>query len=312
MFIVLLSFAIRTTDRIYTVMHWVLVLSNELEVLQSCSCFVVLCINQCMNVWSSYHYARFPYDNLCTTEFTAGSDYAGNYTIYTEGNAGDEDYAEQVQIDYTDVAYKYCDQDILSSNFQFPATSRAQSEDNEWMTDDQETIVDIFGWSGFGGVLALLAMKYGFMAWGYVCSCFRGTYENDSKDMRINFSSLDGICAYVPQIRYYAKENFPLIATNFEDIDPKFMDWEDPDGGYEKWDLRSEIPEDLKRRLKKKRRKYLSIVKHYPLTQNILRLIDREMGKLQEERSDIVSRSGASRSDSSTVKTPKSSSAKKS
>ena len=29
MFIVLLSFAIRTTDRIYTVMHWVLVLSNE-------------------------------------------------------------------------------------------------------------------------------------------------------------------------------------------------------------------------------------------------------------------------------------------
>eukprot|EP00814_Leptocylindrus_danicus_P000784 CAMPEP_0116013916 /NCGR_PEP_ID=MMETSP0321-20121206/5992_1 /TAXON_ID=163516 /ORGANISM="Leptocylindrus danicus var. danicus, Strain B650" /LENGTH=992 /DNA_ID=CAMNT_0003483519 /DNA_START=31 /DNA_END=3010 /DNA_ORIENTATION=+ len=266
--------------------------------------FFPLCI-LALFIVNSYHYARFPYDNLCATNQTAGLEYAGSYTIYTEGNVNDEYYAEYVTIYANDTAYKYCDQDILSA-LKFPATSKTQSDDATWMTDDQETLVDIFGWSGFGGVLAILTLKYGVMTWSYLCSCFRGTYEPSGKDMKINFSSLDGISAYVPQIRYYAKENFPLIATNYEDIDLKFMDWEDPDGGYEKWDLRHEIPEDLMKRLKKKRRKYLSIVKHYPLMPSIQRILDREMVRLLEERSDIVSRSGASKSDSSTIKTPKS------
>ena len=233
------------------------------------SFFFPMCILGLLIV-NSYHYARFPYDNLCDTRNTVPLSYVGSYNIFSEGNVVD-----RVEVAEDSSAYAYCNQDILGS-MEFPATSDAQGS-RKWMTSDQETVVDTIGWSGFSVFLLFVSIKYGFMLLQFIYSIFEGTYEPSGEDMNIDFSTVEAISGYVPEIRNVGKFTFPLIATNFEDIDPMLFEWEDPINGYEKWDLRRELPRDviqkLKRRKKAEKKPMFSTIKHYPPNGDVLKAI---------------------------------------
>ena len=213
-------------------------------------------------MYRRYHYARFPYDNLCETSSTAGSDYAGSYEIFTEGKIDSLDNAINVTISSDDRVYEFCDQDILAQ-WIFPPSVSAEGNHN-WMGDDESKLtIQVFGWVGFAVTVTFFLLTYGFKLIEYIDSCFRGNYEPCGDDMMIDFSAVKSISTYIPQVRAPDHFNFPLIATNFEDVDSKLMDWSDPIKGYGEWDIRDEFPDDVKHLVDDKKKPILSIIKHY-------------------------------------------------
>lgn len=215
-----------------------------------------------ISIFYRYHYARFPYDNLCETSSSAGSDYSGSYEIFTEAKVGTPENAVNVTISSTDSIYEFCNQDLLAQ-WIFPPSSSAQGDHN-WMGDEGSLFtIDVFAWVGFAFTFSYLILNYGMIFVNYIDSCFRSDYEPSGDDMKIDFSNVKSISTYIPEIRAPDHFNFPLIATNFEDVDSKLMDWNDPIKGYSEWDIRDEFPDDVRHLLEDKKKPILSIVKHY-------------------------------------------------
>lgn len=239
--------------------------------------FLPLCLVAAFII-NGYHYARFPYDNLCETKYAAGDTYAGSYTIYTSKH----NHTVDVDISTDDSLYEYCNQNILTQGI-FPPSAKAQGDFN-WMGDEDEVqTVNIFGWVGFAVAVSYLFLNYGISFIRYLDTCFRSQYTPSGEDMKINFSSVKSISAYIPQIRLSNIYNFPLLATNFEDVDPKLIDWDDPIGGRQKWDIRQELPDDVMHQLKREHKTVFSVVKHYNKP-NYLKLLEKQLRKLQRER----------------------------
>ena len=90
-------------------------------------------------IFSSYWWSGFPYDNLCI-----------------------EDSEKEEDI------YKFCDQDLLWH--EFPV-----SEDN-WMTDDQKKITNVFGWTSIG-IIICICLVYASRIISRILSFFRSDYE---------------------------------------------------------------------------------------------------------------------------------------
>ena len=243
---------------------------------------------------NAYHYARFPYDNVCPNPAKSVSkDYIGTYNI-TSGI--DEEFT--VSISSSDTVYDYCNQNIWEEGY-FPATSEVQGSElgGKWMTSEQETVVDVIGWSGFGLVSCFVLLKYGILFMQYLYSFYDGTYSPSGEDKKISFSSNEEISGYIPQLRHVSeKMNFPLIACNYEDVDPMLFEWEDRSSptGYDKWDLWNELPNDvmveMKRRKKTNGMPLFSIIKHYPPRTDFLGKIEKELlqmsGNVNEKRNN--------------------------
>jgi hypothetical protein len=82
------------------------------------------------------------------------------------------------------------------------------------MTDDQEIVADIYGWSAVG-VLLIVVLSF---LWGWYIafrSLFRGTYESCGDDQNIAFSDVPSINGYVPQVAS-AVFSYPLLACNID------------------------------------------------------------------------------------------------
>lgn len=100
--------------------------------------------------------------------------YYGTWTVTTLGS-GTEDNA--IVTIFSNDVYKYCFQDLLRvSGRSFPAIPKFQPEASEWMTQDQEQVTAVYGWTSVG-VLAIIALN---LLWGWYQSfrgLFRGTYN---------------------------------------------------------------------------------------------------------------------------------------
>ena len=89
-----------------------------------------------------------------------------------------------------DDAYKYCSQDIKSfSGLSFPALPQWQPEGGEWMTDEQEEIVSLHGWSSLV-VLVVIAASI-VMTMMHDCCCF-GTVDWSSPHLAETLPGLAG------------------------------------------------------------------------------------------------------------------------
>jgi len=173
-----------------------------------------------MIMMSSYYWSAFPFDNLCITDSTVDASIAGSYEFRNE--------TEVLRVG--DPIYKPCRQDFFRyrwDELSFPFIASNQPEDAEWMTDDQQLLSDVFGWTAVGVIGFVFLSFVGRWLMG-LCSSFRGTYDACGEDQNINFSDVPSINTYVPQVQSEVY-SYPLLACHVDDIDKDLLDWTDPD-----------------------------------------------------------------------------------
>lgn len=130
----------------------------------ACVAMVVLC---------SFYWSGFPYDNLCE-DGLVDETYRGSFTIEPK------DGGSHVTVEFDEFSpqYKFCSQDLLAPGRgnTFPFVPEQQPNGDEWMTEDQETITRIFGWTSVA-LTVLVILKF---IWGWVDgiqSLFHGNYS---------------------------------------------------------------------------------------------------------------------------------------
>ncbi|KAL7553599.1 hypothetical protein ACHAWF_016906 [Thalassiosira exigua] len=152
-------------------------------------------VTMCAYWWSGY-----PYDQVCE-----------------DGNGG----------------YVACSQNLWKSHT-WPPLPRFQSEDARWMTESQETLASLYGWTS---VLVIMIASFQFLGSTivpWVQSLYESTYEPDGMDQGISFSKvthLKEVHGYVPQ----AKVNgflFPLLACDIDGINAELIGWKDEERGF--------------------------------------------------------------------------------
>ena len=164
-----------------------------------------------MSVISSYSWSGFPFDNLCMDPEPFDKDlYLGEWTLFVENVttkiAGFTIYdfpglIANFNITNETDAYRYCNQDLRSyGEVSFPALPTLQREGFEWMTDNQERVTIVYGWTTVAVVaVVVISIAWRFIEWGL--SFFIGIYRPRGRDMKIDYSTVAAIDAYIPQVK---------------------------------------------------------------------------------------------------------------
>jgi hypothetical protein len=171
-----------------------------------------------MALMASFYWTAFPFDNLCVDEAAASGQFTGVWST------PDVNATRTVSAD--DLVFRYCLQDYFRYPKQdkvFPFVSKGQIKGDEWMTDDQESISDIFGWTTVG-VFGIVLMSFAWGWFGAIRDLFRGTYDPTGKDQGVHFSDVPSICAYIPEVGSPVF-SYPLLACNIDHIDKELLAW---------------------------------------------------------------------------------------
>jgi hypothetical protein len=186
-----------------------------------------------MAIVSSYYWASFPFDNICPIDGSQADAYAGTWI--------NGDVEESVSAD--DSLYTFCLQDFLRyplTEMHFPFIARFQRDGEEWMTNEQETLTTIYGWSAVGIAAAICGLSWWALLTGVYRHRYRGSYEPRGEDQNIPFSEVVSAGTYVPQVNspLYA---YPLLACSIKNIRSEditnVLDWTDPDKPHSFYDL---------------------------------------------------------------------------
>ena len=208
-----------------------------------------------MAILSSYYWAGFPFDNVCKLDDTTVNDaLVGDWEVN----------GVNVTVSATDSPFKYCLQDFFrypKGEQSFPFVSKFQLDGEEWMTEDQELVTDVYGWASVG-VLAIVVLSFIWGWYGSFMNLFKGSYVPRGEDQGINFSDVPSISAYVPQVQSVVF-SYPLLACSIEGIDEELMDWTDPDRPYIFYDLTKDA-EVLLRGMDVSSKVVFSQIAHWP------------------------------------------------
>lgn len=124
-----------------------------------------------MALISSYLYSGFPFDNLCGQD-VSHSAYYGTWKI-TNGEGVDGTAIIEPGVR----SFHFCNQFLgPGSNFAFPALPIAQKEGSVWMTNEQQDLINIYGWLSVG-VIGLVGLGFLFEAFNAARSIFGGSYK---------------------------------------------------------------------------------------------------------------------------------------
>lgn len=163
------------------------------------------------SIFSSYWWSGFPYDNLCRD--------------HSHHNSNSNE-----------TRYEFCDQDLLW--VKFPV-----SDDNEWMTDDQRVITNLFGWTSLV-ILLIILCRFSIKVLNYVKTFFASDYEPDGRDMLINFTDIEDRCAFVPEV-YSDYSPYPLIVGYIKDMDDELFDWASDEHPYDYYNVTLDLKDIL-------------------------------------------------------------------
>jgi len=193
-----------------------------------------------MALLSSYWWSGFPYDNLCENEVIENK-YVGVHFIDTVDGGKSESYV----VASNTTSYQYCNQNLLTPDgkqVRFPAIPYWQNT-TKWMTKDQELVTEIFGWASVC-VLGILLLRFAWFAKKSILSLFQVTYEPQGEDKKINFSSVQGISCYIPQV-LSTEFSYPLVASCVDGVDTELFEWKDPDKHHEFYNIMQDAKEIL-------------------------------------------------------------------
>ena len=152
-------------------------------------------------VMSAYWWSGYPYDQVCGRES-----------------------------DDSDIFY--CSQDLFRQGL-LPLP-RYQPDGSKWMTDSQEIITALYGWTGivFMACAAVFVAKKIF--WSCIAGLFVSTYEPSGMDQKINFSKvkhLYEVRGYIPQSKD-SEFSHPLLECDLTCVDEDLVGWKDHLHGF--------------------------------------------------------------------------------
>jgi len=187
---------------------------------------------------SAYAWAQFPYDNLCQP---AEGDAISVNTDFTNVRFLNNTFGG---VSVTSTSVVFCSQAFYTkaNGLKFPAIPEVmQRQGLIWMTDSQETLCRLYGWSSLVILILFVLLVFGGSLIRYVSGLFRGTYKPDGEDQHIDFSS-EEISGYVPQFKIGAFQ-YPLIAADISHFDLSLIDWTDPnEPSYKRHNLIFDLP----------------------------------------------------------------------
>jgi len=191
-----------------------------------------------MAVMSSYYWASFPFDNICVNEDeTVGESLSGTWLV----DPFDDGDNETLSVNASSPVHFHCRQDFFrfhknaSSKIdeRFPFIADNQPEGSEWMTEDQDSVTEIWGWVAVG-FLCLFAIVIATGCCGrFLCA---PGYRPRGEDQGINFSDVPSISSYIPQVDSPIF-SYPLVAASTKNIHDELFSWDDPERPYEYYDL---------------------------------------------------------------------------
>jgi len=177
---------------------------------------------------SSFYWAAFPFDNLCPTDMSTDSSFAGNLTI--------GDGAMEVSTDSS--VYRFCNQDFIlrpeGRIFPFIYQEGVPGA-GEWMSPEQQDLSRLFGWTSVG-FICLVVLKFLWGIFGRIKREYVTDYDPCGEDQGIDWHDVDAISGYVPQVKSHLF-SYPLVVCDCDLIGDRLFDWADPDHDYGYYDL---------------------------------------------------------------------------
>merc|ERR1712150_296408 len=125
----------------------------------------------------------------------------------------------------------------------------------------------------------------------------------ETKDQNIDFSCVDDIYAYVPEVIDEQFE-YPLLACDISSLDKKLISWSEPSSGYSHWNLINDVASCTESDASglgdsshnsddsssNAIRPIFSIIKHYPPAWRMLELQEMENMPLCRSSTETLSR----------------------
>jgi len=173
-------------------------------------------------VVNAYWWSGYPYDNVCRNDNSNSNNNNGD-----GNNNGGE-------------SYTYCNQNFYGSLI-FPPLPRFQPEGAKWMTESQELVTSLYGWTS---VIVILIASYAFIR-NSVIPWFKGIFQSTYEVMRF-----PPLCCRLGRLHYC--EIFPSLVTF--SVDFSLMEWI-----KELHSVRSRISKRFKDTFLKRRQKGASI-----------------------------------------------------
>jgi hypothetical protein len=180
---------------------------------------------------SSYQWAGFPYDNLCRLD----EPLTGANRTYTNVTLLNGTVLPSVTVE-NDEFYYFCRQNWKGfERLPFPPTPRQQG-DLHWMTESQETLTRLYGYTAVIFLTGYLVFFFGAAAADYLFSWFRGVANpkgmstigecpkcllmdcTKGQMQHIDFSSRSDLVGYIPQVKEGGFP-FPFLACDIDKID---------------------------------------------------------------------------------------------
>lgn len=123
---------------------------------------------------SAYQWAGFPYDDLCrSVEPRAGAEGIYEGVVLANGDV----LADPISVQ-NDEFFTYCRQNWRGfERLPFPPVARKQPDDAYWMTDSQETLTNMYGYTAVVFLSGYLIFFFGAAGLDYFLSWFRGVYK---------------------------------------------------------------------------------------------------------------------------------------
>ena len=144
---------------------------------------------------SAYAWAGFPYDNLCAVEDDSYGSAAGTYTNVVIASKLIAE-PQTITVDQSEYV-KFCGQNWRAFvGLGFPPVADKQPSDSKWMTEEQELLSDIYGWTSVAFVAGFIALFFGSGIIKYFQSWFRGVEKDRGQKQEIDFSSNAEVCVF--------------------------------------------------------------------------------------------------------------------
>jgi len=201
---------------------------------------------------AAYEFAFFRYDNICISEDTEAVPEYTNIDVTLSTGSIDvinvsSDFFVRVCTEQT------CCQDQnvfhrmgLISPWEISPEAHESDKDFQWLsqplTAQSPEFSFMYAVTAFAIMMIYIIYQFGRKIMNLFRSLYQGIYEPSGQNQNIDFTNVEGMHAYVPQITL-GRFPFPLLFCKIDDIDEKLIGWTTFGEPYSDYNLIHDIQE---------------------------------------------------------------------